>query len=67
MSGASKIMAKKIEQSLQEHSLEKADDLIDSQLNEDRKLLKFAEQAQTDETVKLSIEELRTRVQNNAN
>ncbi|MFV5492439.1 hypothetical protein [Acinetobacter sp. ASP199] len=67
-------MPKKLEEHLQARSMEsqkrilqKAHNLFNKKLQEDFELLKFAEQAQTDETVKLSIEELRTRVQNNAN
>lgn len=67
-------MPKKLEEHLQARSMEsqkrilqKAHNLFNKKLQEDFELLKFAEQAKMDETIKLSVEELRTRVQNNAN
>ena len=62
-------MPKKLEGHLHARSLEsqkrifeKANSIFKKQLNEDLELLKLAEQVKTEETVKLSIEELRTRV-----
>lgn len=65
-------MSKKLEDLLQERSfesqkriLEKAQNLFNTYLYEDCELMKLAEQAKMDETVRVSIKALRTRTHKN--
>lgn len=49
----------------QKRILEKANEILNNLVQEDRQLLKIAEEAQTEETVKISLNELRARVHKN--
>ncbi|MCK4101294.1 hypothetical protein HCY02_03230 [Acinetobacter radioresistens] len=49
----------------QKRILEKANEILNNLVQEDRQLLKIAEEAQTEETVKLSLHDLRARVHKN--
>lgn len=49
----------------QKRILEKANEILNNLVQEDRQLLKIAEEAETEKTVKISINDLRARVHKN--
>ncbi|WP_228130255.1 hypothetical protein [Acinetobacter sp. CIP 102136] len=49
----------------QKRILEKANEILNNLVQEDRQLLKIAEEVETEKTIKISINELRARVHKN--
>ena len=49
----------------QKRILEKANEILNNLVQEDRQLLKIAEEVETEKTVKISINDLRARVHKN--
>ena len=50
---------------IQKRILEKANEILNNLVQEDRQLLKIAEEVETEKTVKISINDLRARVHKN--